>query len=64
MKNLIEDWKQNAERKSNENYDFLMWLKLHQNSDKIDEVSFETHTEVFSKIKLVIARTKYDNLIN
>jgi len=51
MKDLIEDWKQNAKRKNNENYDFLMWLKIHQNSDRIDEVSLETHNEVFSEIK-------------
>lgn len=50
MKHLIEDWKQNAEQKNNENYDFLLWLKIHQYSEKIDEISIETHTKVFSQI--------------
>lgn len=50
MKDLIEDWKQNAERKEDGNFDFLLWLKGYQDSDRVDRIAKESHNEVFSKI--------------
>jgi hypothetical protein len=51
MKDLIEDWKQNAERKKDSNFDFLLWLKSYQNPSRVDQVAKESHQEVFSEIE-------------
>ena len=50
MNDLIEDWKQNAERKSDENFGFLHWLKFHKDPDHVDRIAGESHGEVFSEI--------------
>ena len=50
MKSLIEDWKQNAERKSDETFDFLLWLKVYKSDNQVDRIAKESHVETFSKI--------------
>ena len=50
MKNLIEDWEQNARRKEDSTFDFLMWLKINQDSKRVDSIANEAHQEVFSQI--------------
>jgi uncharacterized protein len=50
MKDLIENWKLNAERKKDSNFDFLLWLKNYRNPNQVDRVAKESHQEVFSEI--------------
>lgn len=50
MKDLIEDWKQNAADKSDETFDFLLWLKIYKKNQQVDRIAKESHQEVFSEI--------------
>jgi Fe-S-cluster containining protein len=50
MIDLIEQWKQNKKRKKDENFDFLMWLKIYKSSGQADKIAKESHNEVFSII--------------
>lgn len=50
MKNFIEDWEQNARKERDKTFDFLMWLKINQDSSQVDIVANESHREIFSQI--------------
>jgi uncharacterized protein len=50
MEDLIEDWKQNAKRKEDATFDFLLWLKTYKSPNQVDRIANESHEEVFSCI--------------
>jgi Fe-S-cluster containining protein len=50
MKELIEEWEQNAVRKVDENFDFLTSLKFYPDPNKVDRIAREAHDKVFSEI--------------
>ena len=50
MKHLIEEWKENAERKQDITFDFLNWLKLYKSENHVDRIAKESHDEVVSEI--------------
>jgi Fe-S-cluster containining protein len=50
MKDLIEDWEQNAQEKADSTFDFLIWLKTNREPDRVDSIANEAHEEIFSKI--------------
>jgi Fe-S-cluster containining protein len=49
MQTIVHDWKKNAERHADRNFDFLHSLKM-KNDDVVDRAAQELHAEAFSII--------------